>query len=389
MATDATKWSGSATPSSFDGGDTETSKSKRVNDEYFDVLLLGKTGMGKSRTGNKLINSNSANPVIGRWDIKGGNKCLIDDSEQPKGFKEESKESTTTTTRTCELLSDESGTPKLRVLDVEGFAPTNRQKNISILEEVERALYAHKLKFSRIVYFLPVRGRLQKADYNIFEELDLLKVFFGKSIFDSMIIICTEDPLDDVIKWPPPKMKHTKEAFLGVLRDVIGQPEYPDPPIVFLPHSATPDEVRKLIKNSNVKCESFELQYTYIECHRCGLQFTRRTLDEKMFGVTCITDKGIVSYSETKCHPLLVTKYTRVEQFAANLIHILTFGVTLRHKKSLGMPGFGLLRSCEWCPHCQKKPHTPGCLPVNEVYEYTYRWSKKCSILVHHSDSTA
>ena len=407
----ATKWSDSATS---DGGDTDPSKQERGDDQYFDVLLLGKTGMGKSTTGNKLINSKSASQVIHRWEIEGEDKYLLvpkGEDGVPKRFEEGSDESITATTITCDLLSDESGEldgTRFRVLDVEGFASTNRgesckQANLSILRRVMKIKHALKLRFSRVLYFLPVRGRLQKADYNIFEELHALNYFFGKSIFDSMIVVCTEDAMNDVITWPPPKMEHTKEAFSRVLHDVISQgrqPEYPDPPIVFLPHSATPDEVRKLIISTTVKCKLLDLKFRVGVCHRCALEFihrkeetehsTENRAEGKSSAVTCTTNTETVLYKESKCHPIIVTKYKGAEKFIASAVHVMTFGVTHAQRKKIGMPGFGTIRnrSNEWCPNCQKKPGHPGCIPVKTIYVYTPQGSvDRTNILVDHSDN--
>ena len=317
---------------------------------------------------------------------------------EPKYFEEGKEDSTKSTTTTCELLSDESGEldgTKFRVLDVEGFAPTNRregesckQKNLSILRRVVKVQNSMNLSFSRVLYFIPVRGRLQKADYNIFEELEVLNHFFGSDIFDAMIVIATEDPLDSVNEWPPRKLELTKAAFVDTVCEVIGRNrEHPNPPIVFLPYSLSPRDVRMMIKSIPVKCESFVLKFRQGACHRCGLEFTSRRVDGKVFGLTCTTtDTGTVRYGETKCHPIIVTKYTGVEKFAANFMHVATLGATYVYRNSLGLPGFGVLSSYEWCPNCQQKPGSPGCIPVQQVYEYCPRESQhNTTIQVNHS----
>ena len=413
MDTNVTNSSDNATACYFEGGSDATSNTnsdwnvyppepeERVDNGYFNVLLFGKTGMGKSTTGNKLLNSHSAEQVIRRWEIEGDEGYLLvpsGEDGEPKYFEEGKEDSTKSTTTVCELLSDESGEldgTKFRVLDVEGFAPTNRgegesckQKNLSILRRVVKVQNSMNLCFSRILYFIPSRGRLQKADYNIFEELQVLHHFFGRDIFHAMIVIATEDPLDDVQEWPQRKLELTKAAFLDALCEVIGRThDPPDPPIVFLPHSATASKVRMSIKSIHVNCESFVLKFRQGVCHRCGLEFTARKVDGKVFGLTCTTDTRTIPYGETKCHPMIVTKFTGVEKFAANVIHIATLGATYVYRKSLGIPGFGA-SSYEWCPHCQEKPGSPGCIPVEQVYEYRPRESLYCiTVQVNHSSS--
>ena len=61
-----------------------------------------------------------------------------------------------------------------------------------IIRWVMRAQIQFQLKVRRIVYFLPGRGPLEKAV--IQEELRVLYHYFGKDIFDCMVVAATNSP---------------------------------------------------------------------------------------------------------------------------------------------------------------------------------------------------
>ena len=137
----------------------------------YDILLLGRTGMGKSTTGNKLLG------------ISGGLNCF------------ETGNAGQSVTRECKLLSNEFN---IRVLDTPGFADSQLTRmygviksNLHMFRSILRQQEKHDLTFSRVLYFLPCRGPLERADGTLQEEIQVIYEFLGQDVFDIMVIAAT------------------------------------------------------------------------------------------------------------------------------------------------------------------------------------------------------
>ena len=83
-------------------------------------------------------------------------------------------------------------------IDAPGFSGSSAQQqkgtlqeNVQIIECIGKAQDEFELKARRIVYFLPGRGPLEKSDGSIQEELKLLSHYFGKQVFDCVVVVAT------------------------------------------------------------------------------------------------------------------------------------------------------------------------------------------------------
>ena len=203
--------------------------------EYYDILLLGNTGMGKSATANKLIET------VPSPKVEESEKSDIPSTEESEksdipSTEEEAKQplkvfshvvekfggyietyfcdsvlelfyfpvgnGTDSCTKMCDLKCNVlSG---VRVLDTPGFADSNNTKEFGVYEgnlksvrSILRCQQEHNLKFRRVLYFIPTRGPLSRANGILQEEIKVMYGYFKRTFFNRMVIIATRDKDDD------------------------------------------------------------------------------------------------------------------------------------------------------------------------------------------------
>ena len=304
--------------------------------DYYDIMVIGKTGMGKSTTVDKMLiaklrDTRESNPASQQTETvhdSAGHKLVCDDltmwlvSDKPSDPEQDchddkfemmtlrlknlvffrsvenshleinsSRETTMSIYRStleCELLSNER--TKVRMLDVPGFfgreacadteTPEERLKKsaesaLSNMRKVLRIKNAHSLKFKRIVYFLPEQGALKRTSQTLIAELQVMERYFGRAIFDSMVVIATlpSEAFDDgPVNFSEKRLKQTKDHLQEALKIALKSQDVPDPPIEFISLLDTCEEVLHKVQGAEVLKESIDLEFRSSVCARCGLK---------------------------------------------------------------------------------------------------------------------
>ena len=355
--------------------DISTIKTK----EYYDIVLIGKTGQGKSTFGNKLLNLGkvpapkirlfevSSNPVTKRF-TQASDKEVTDLGDHFLSV-----------TAKCKLMANDD--TDIRVLDVPGFSDSGTLKNeigkkvsvqdgnLQIVRWIVRAQEQSQLKVRRIVYFLPVRGALEKADGTMQEELRLLYHYFGKGIFDCMVVAATNHPKLKVQKlgFDKEDYESVQSVFRAALKYAIPDETILCPPVVYVGLSDGTDKCTKNIKDAKVLEDSIlQLKFNENICARCSVKVVCKN-DEKISVI--LSDGTKVSYPKSTCHPDFVQRYNTAQKFFGGVAHIITLGIGLIVEKASDKESWpGFTNSDEECIQCKKFPGAEGCTQVYTPY---------------------
>ena len=397
--------------------------------------ILGKTGMGKSTTGDKLL---AADPYdknyIGQqqaeeevvkessekrqfscdditlWKLSSNGdyakakerikRIVFQRSIEGEDIFDPDREDVDSDTKDCELLANE--TSRIRVLDVPGFFSSEtlslvqesfpvglssleqgacnvQQANLGVMRQILRIQAEKGLIFRHILYFLPFRGPPDRADSVLQSELRVMKYFFGRAIFECMVVVATmPSSVSKKGVFSDRDFMKTKRAISRALeltfnpqisRDTTATPvKQPNPPVIYVSLEETGIEIYKKLTVLDMEHkDGLQLKFDEGACARCALK-VGYYMGEK---VVCIMDdNGMqkrMAYDESKCHPLIKPKYSQLEKFVGGIAYIVLLGIP----KLVGATWPGFFNSDEECANCNRPPGSEGCIRVRQQSEIT------------------
>ena len=384
-----------------------------LKDKYFDIMLVGMTGQGKSTMADKLLIANpdkkkyvlpdklkmrQGNDRVGLEDIsmwllheedeknevETHLKALVYSRTKTKPHAEvnnmrDPEDSTFTSTSFCQVFSND--TSKVRLLDVPGFedekafsparpVATHSSRpnrlyqaannitayNFGIMRNIIRIQSALGMRFRRVVYFLPCRGPLERANAVLEQQLQQLEYAFGHSVFECMVAVATiprRYSLREEETMPQEEIKQCKRFFQTALGNVIGPSEAkPDIPIIFVSLAESCESILGKIQGAGVSRDGLELTFNPSTCANCGVKIG--SLEGE--AVICSTPQdpdGSIPYEESTCHPA----------FKRTLIsHVLGRRITKAIVRR--WPSY----KAEYCMGCKQRPGEPGCMQIGQKY---------------------
>ena len=213
-------------------------------EEYFDILIIGRIGWGKKTLLDKLVGADEG--ALKRDWLK--EICDIADDTGKQTFR---------------IVSNKKS-PPIRVTVVpglSGFTDINtdaansvRDRNTGLIRMLFLIQRKLKMSFKRVVYFLPVRGPPEKADSYLRDELQTLWNFYEERIFQSMVMIATNSPDEDyqAVGFSESFKMKAMAVVTHVLSEVSGA-QITCPPIAYLPLTCTSDEALGIVQNCDAK----------------------------------------------------------------------------------------------------------------------------------------
>ena len=383
-------------------GQVEVMPNNTSEDEdfsYFDILVIGNTGMGKSTLANKLVGIDpdtkelfEAVPkrereasAIKRWDVEGDANLYF-----------ETGDGTDSVTKACKVLSNEN--TMNRVLDAPGFTDVDlaysygvARGNKQCLRWVLQNQRQHDLRFSRVVYFMPQRGIPERVQGTFQEEIKVLHDYFGEKIFDIMVIAVTNHKREHYqeMAFTEDDLRQTMEVFFAAFKRITGAVLPKCPPIIYLPFGEEYQSVLNRITGADVISDAETLDFSpefpinrgdtdqvkegnnMTECKKCAiLVITEKSTDGEEMPVSVRHDNGEEeareeAYDCSKCHPAFVQKHSRCAKFFGGLGHIGTLGLFLLCSRSWP----GCTNNEQVCVSCRRPPRTEGCCPVKQSVE--------------------
>ena len=236
--------------------------------------------------------------------------------------------------------------------------------------------------------------------------------YFGKKIFDIMVIVATNDPEPEYqrVSFTPKHVESTQKSFMMAFNKATGEELPKCPPVIYVPVNQPYKDLCDTIVSAEViyeedlyftqefpKTSSFgkEEESVYLRfdqpkksvkqtirqnhgkrfefenrCSRCAIKIVQdvQSKRKKEYPLRVINNNGVEEdYLNSYCHPVFIPKHSRIARIVGGIIHILTLGAGKVYEVVTGKPSWpGFFDSEEFCPvvTCGSSPGSPGCSPV-------------------------
>ena len=388
---------------------------KHLGEEYYDIMLVGKTGQGKSTLADKLL---IANPEGTKYEIPAvlntvneAEKVTLNDFSTWTLHEDEEAEVEThlkalvscrasdephkrvntmrdpdkqifTSTGYCQVFSNDS--TKIRIMDVPGFederadkGPTGHAGNVpqsplhiaankvvdfhvTVTRNIIRIQSALGMCFRRIVYFFPIRDPLIRVDAILKGELKALEYAFGSSIFKSLVAVATVSERFSLMENMSDEQKFTQADFdkcrvhlQEALKQVLNRDDVPAVPIIFISLTESCESILTKVQSAPVSCDRLKLEFNPSTCASCGLKI-QSINGEKVACAFRDQPDHTFPYLESTCHPA----------FRRSVIRKL-LGERISRKIAQRWPSYKV----EYCIKCEGRPFEHGCMQLKQKYK--------------------
>ena len=331
--------------------------------DYLGVLLLGRTGQGKSTTGNKLL--------------KAGGESVLESC----------------TREVHSIFRGENERVKaVKIVDTPGFAGSEecqrqgvKKANLAMFRDLIRKGLNENLRIHRVLYFLPCRGPLERADGVLQEEIQVMHHFFGKAIFDCMVLVATLYERKQGLGFDDEDKEQTRNTIEKALTKALRNDRPTCPPVLYIGFNDDGADIQHSIESAHVVSNEVLTMDRLVEgtCSRCSAKYLCHKADdpndpENRIGVVTQVEgkkqkynkEQLNPYYSSKCHPLFIPKYSKREKVAGGTAHELP----------------GPLNNNEMCVNCKQSPGSDGCLQSRTRFQATLDTGQRVDTIVEHTN---